>query len=179
MPSVKKNIFIEFPCILIALLPFFLITGPFLSDLSVVLVSLFFLYNTIKEKDRTHGLCRLIAGYSWPWKSQKNKAEMDITIDGVNLQWNSTNEDWILSKNAVNEVGCIHTTQGYDLNYAGIIIGHDIGYDPSIDNIVIYKENYFDKNGKHGVEDLSKLKTFIIISIILIIFYLVINYFRS
>jgi len=118
--------------------------------------------NTIKEKDRTHGLCRLIAGYSWPWKSQKNKAEMDITIDGVNLQWNSTNEDWILSKNAVNEVGCIHTTQGYDLNYAGIIIGHDIGYDPSIDNIVIYKENYFDKNGKHGVEDLSKLKTFII-----------------
>ncbi len=73
----------------------------------------------INEKERQIGLSRLIAGYSWPWVSRKDEAAYDIVIDDVQLRWNSTSTDWINKQNSHIEVGCIHTTQGYDLNYAG------------------------------------------------------------
>ncbi len=51
MLSFKDKILITFPSLLIALIPFFLITGPFLSDLSVVLVIIFFLTNMVLNKE--------------------------------------------------------------------------------------------------------------------------------
>jgi len=65
------------------------------------------------------------------------------------------------SENSINEVGCIHTTQGYDLNYAGVIFGKEITYDKEKNEIVILKENYFDINGKNSIVDPSELKNFI------------------
>lgn len=104
----------------------------------------------IKEKE--HGLCRTISGYSWKWLSAKNDIP-DITIDGVDLYWNRTNQDWINSTKQMTEMGCIHTTQGYDLNYSGIIFGTDITYNEQSQKIEIIKENYFDRNGKVGISD--------------------------
>jgi hypothetical protein len=83
----------------------------------------------IKMRDQESGLSRLIAGFSWDWISKKDKTLKDIKIGDCQLMWNGTADDWINSKNAVNEVGCIHTVQGYDLNYSGIIFGHEISYD--------------------------------------------------
>lgn len=116
----------------------------------------------IKLRDKENGLSRLVAGYSWPWISNKNKELFDIIIDSVELKWNSVANDWVNSSNSVNEVGCIHTTQGYDLNYAGIIFGNEITYDKTKNEIVIIKENYFDKNGKQSINDPEELKDFII-----------------
>ncbi len=116
----------------------------------------------IKKKDSIHGLSRLIAGFSWPWISQNDRALFDIKIDEYQLRWNGTTEDWINTPSAVNEVGCIHTTQGYDLNYAGIIFGNEISYDRDKNEIVILKENYFDRNGKQSISDPEVLKGFII-----------------
>ncbi|MNY23686.1 hypothetical protein D3C86_1573620 [compost metagenome] len=48
------------------------------------------------------------------------------------------------------------------MNYAGIIFGHEISYDELNDEIVIYKENYFDKNGKNTVKDPKRLKSYIL-----------------
>ena len=56
---------------------------------------------------------------------------------------------------------CIHTTQAYDLNYAGIIFGNEITYDKTKNEIVILKENYFDRNGQVGISDINDLKGFI------------------
>lgn len=117
---------------------------------------------TIKTKEKEVGLSRMIAGYSWEWVS-KNKQELfDIEIDGIKLKWNTTNTDWINSANAIDEVGCIHTTQGYDLNYAGIIFGHEIGFNKDKNEIVIYDENYYDRNGKQSIKDADELKSFIL-----------------
>jgi DUF2075 family protein/phage repressor protein C with HTH and peptisase S24 domain/predicted GIY-YIG superfamily endonuclease len=115
----------------------------------------------IKQRNEENGLSRLIAGYSWPWISKNDKNKFDIKIDNVELMWNSSSDDWINSVNSVNEVGCIHTTQGYDLNYAGIIFGNEISYDKTKDEIVILKDNYFDKNGKNSIKDLAELAAFI------------------
>lgn len=116
----------------------------------------------IQAYDKQYGLSRLVAGYAWPWKSQNDKTVFDIEIEDVKLRWNSTNIDWINTENSINEVGCIHTTQGYDLNYTGIILGPEITFNPIKNEIVIIKENYFDKNGKQSITDPEELKQFII-----------------
>ena len=53
----------------------------------------------------------------------------DIDIDGNKYIWNSQPVDWINSENSINEIGSIHTTQGFDLNYTGLIIGNELKYD--------------------------------------------------
>ncbi|WP_409524203.1 DNA/RNA helicase domain-containing protein [Nitrincola sp. MINF-07-Sa-05] len=118
--------------------------------------------NTLNEKERQVGLSRMIAGYSWPWVSKRDVDAYDIVIGGVHLRWNSTNTDWINKENSHKEVGCIHTTQGYDLNYAGIIFGEEIRYDPQSQSIVIVKGNYHDRTGRQGIEDPAELKQYII-----------------
>ena len=120
------------------------------------------LVNEIKQRDEEYNLSRLVAGYSWEWISKKNKDLFDIKIDNVNLKWNSVSNDWVNSKNSVNEVGCIHTTQGYDLNYAGIVFGNEITYDKVNNEILILQDNYHDKNGKQTIKDPKELKDFII-----------------
>ena len=108
--------------------------------------------NQITLRNDESGLSRLIAGYSWEWISKKNRYAFDIKINNIELKWNGTSSDWINSKNSINEVGCIHTTQGYDLNYAGVIFGNEISYDKSKDEIVIFEKKYFDKNGKQAIK---------------------------
>ncbi len=116
----------------------------------------------IKKRNKESGLSRLIAGYSWEWKSKKDSNLFDINIEGVQLKWNGTANDWINSENSINEVGCIHTTQGYDLNYSGIIFGNEISYCPVDKKIIIKEENYFDKNGKQSIKSPEELKVFIV-----------------
>lgn len=126
------------------------------------------LYTEFEKKENKFGLCRLVAGYSWPWQSdpkRKPKPDLDaidIEIEGVKLQWNSTHKDWVNSKNAFKEVGCIHTTQGYDLNYTAVIFGREIDYNLVTDEIEINPSLYFDINGKKSISDIKDLKAYII-----------------
>jgi len=124
------------------------------------------LFNDIKEKNKKYGLSRVVAGYAWPWHTKPgNKSKIqdyDIEIDGYKAVWNSTVKDWINSPNAINEVGCIHTVQGYGLNYTGVIIGPEFGYDFNKKTFFIDKKKYFDKNGRNGIADPNELEKYII-----------------
>lgn len=107
------------------------------------------LLSIIRDRDQRYGLARLVAGFAWDWTSKKNKSASDIFLgEGVELQWNSQATDWINSPKAPNEVGSIHTVQGYDLNYAGVIIGGDLRYDLENERLYVDRGNYFDKKGK-------------------------------
>lgn len=116
----------------------------------------------ISKRNKEYGLSRMIAGYSWKWASKANPKQYDMEIEGHKLRWNSTNIDWINTQNSINEVGCIHTTQGYDLNYGGIIFGDEIGYDPIKEEIIIDKNKYEDKNGKNSIKEERELKKYIL-----------------
>lgn len=120
------------------------------------------LYCELGKKEELFGLSRLVAGYSWPWSSKNDKSAIDIEIDGLQFQWNQTDKDWVNSPNAFSEVGCIHTTQGYDLNYTGVILGREINYDKKTGEIVIDPKMYFDQNGKKGINEIDDLKAYII-----------------
>ncbi len=120
------------------------------------------LYKELSNREEKFGLCRLVAGYSWPWASKENKSAIDIEIEGLQFQWNQTDKDWINSTNAFKEIGCIHTTQGYDLNYTGVIFGKEINYNKVTDEIEINAKLYFDQNGKKGISNPADLKAYII-----------------
>ena len=107
-------------------------------------------------RESENGLTRMLAGYAWPWVSKKDRTLKDIEIQGVQRMWNHCTEGWVHTTEAINEVGCIHSIQGYDLNYAFVILGKDIGYDKETKSIVVHPENYYDENGKRtaGYKDL-------------------------
>gem|GEM_PF-192364 len=99
-------------------------------------------------KENEVGLSRMLAGYAWPWISKNDQALKDIEIQDVKRMWNHCTEGWVHTAEAIDEVGCIHSIQGYDLNYAFVILGKDIGYDKAAGKIIVRPECYFDKNGK-------------------------------
>lgn len=101
-------------------------------------------------RDREHGLSRLVAGYAWPWRSKNDKSAYDIELAGERLRWNSTQRDWINTPGSVEEVGSIHTVQGYDLNFVAVIVGPDLRYDTEQQKIVFDRANYHDKKGREN-----------------------------
>jgi DUF2075 family protein/DNA replication protein DnaC len=122
------------------------------------------LVSEIKRKDSEVGLSRVVAGYAWPWhtKGKNSDKDYDIEIGETKLVWNSTAHDWVNSPNAINEVGCIHTIQGYDLNYVGVIIGPELKFNNETQEFYIDKDHYFDANGHAGVSDPKELKRYIV-----------------
>lgn len=118
--------------------------------------------NAILSQDQEHGLSRIVAWYARKWRSQDNSNEYDIEIDGTKMVWNTTNTDWVNSKNAVNEIGCIHTVQWYDLNYVWVILWEELSYNKETWEFVINRSKYYDKKWKMWVTDEYELKRYII-----------------
>lgn len=70
--------------------------------------------------------------------------------------WNRTDRDWINSRTALEEVGCIHTSQGYDLNYAGVIIGPELRWDAAEQRAVFVRSSCHDQNGQRNNKALGQ-----------------------
>ncbi len=95
------------------------------------------LHTAITEKNRINNKSRMVAGYCWDWKSKRNPLDYDITIpvttpgSDFKMRWNLTKDGsaWIIAEESVNEIGCIHTCQGLELDYVGVIVGTDIRYE--------------------------------------------------
>ncbi|WP_279365694.1 DNA/RNA helicase domain-containing protein [Microbacterium testaceum] len=109
----------------------------------------------ILAREREVGLARLVAGYAWDWKTRGNEPGFDFEIEGTQFTWNRTDKDWINAPTSIDEVGSIHTVQGYDLNYAGVIVGEDLRFDEATQQMVVNRASYRDRKGK---ENLSKLQ---------------------
>ncbi len=85
----------------------------------------------ICEKNKGRNKSRLLAGYCWNWITEgKNKSDVyDIQIGDFKMSWNLGNTaTWAIDEESVNEIGCIHTAQGLEFEYAGVIIGDDMIY---------------------------------------------------
>lgn len=85
----------------------------------------------IMERNRTTNRARILAGYCWNWnkKEAKNTDYHDIKIGDFEMSWNlDGGEPFAVADTSVNEIGCIHTSQGLEFDYVGVIIGEDIRY---------------------------------------------------
>jgi len=86
------------------------------------------LHRWIREKNKEKNKARMNAGYCWDWISQKQPGLRDIVIGNYQATWNLTahGQAWIIQPDSVSEVGCIHTCQGLELDYVGVIVGEDL-----------------------------------------------------
>ncbi len=88
------------------------------------------LRDLIFEKNKINNKARLVAGYCWNWISKANNSLMDIQIPeyDFSMKWNLDTDGslWIQAPNSVTEIGCIHTCQGLEVDYIGVIIGKDL-----------------------------------------------------
>lgn len=85
----------------------------------------------IIERNRVHNRARILAGYCWAWiKAGQNNTDVhDIKIGDFGMSWNLGNTTtFAIDETSVNEVGCIHTSQGLEFDYAGVIIEDDMRY---------------------------------------------------
>ena len=90
--------------------------------------------NAIEEKNKINNKSRIVAGYCWEWpKDNRNNPNYnDIKIPEYNFEmsWNLDGGDiFALGEKTVKQAGCIHTTQGLEFDYVGVIIGNDMRYD--------------------------------------------------
>jgi len=86
------------------------------------------LHNIIREKNKEKNKARLVAGYCWKWISKRNPQLKDIVINDYRATWNldTDGQAWLIKPDSVSEVGCIHTCQGLELDYVGVIVGTDL-----------------------------------------------------
>jgi DUF2075 family protein len=92
------------------------------------------LQTLIEDRNKENNKSRMVAGYCWDWVSKKrNSSDLDIQFPefGFQAKWNldTPNDAWIIRVDSVKEVGCIHTCQGLELDYVGVIIGPDLVFE--------------------------------------------------
>ena len=78
------------------------------------------------------GKARILAGYCWEWEKagRSNPKHNDIEIGEFKMSWNlDANDPYAISKGSIDQIGCIHTTQGLEFDYVGVIIGEDLRYE--------------------------------------------------
>ncbi|RZA30777.1 MAG: DUF2075 domain-containing protein, partial [Proteobacteria bacterium] len=81
------------------------------------------------EAQNAQNRARVVAGYCWPWNSKKDSKASDIVIgETYSRQWNLDQDGslWIMAAHSIAQVGCIHTCQGLEVDYIGVIIGPDL-----------------------------------------------------
>ncbi|MBI1316540.1 DUF2075 domain-containing protein [bacterium] len=92
------------------------------------------LREAIEAKNKERNSARLVAGYCWDWKSKRDPSAFDIVAPEFDfaMQWNMADDGslWMIKPNSVTEVGCIHTCQGLELDYVGVILGPDLVMGP-------------------------------------------------
>lgn len=87
-------------------------------------------FELIKEKNKINNKSRMLAGYCWDWKSKNDLSINDIEIGNFKMQWNfKSTYTWAIDENSIDQVGCIHTSQGLEFDYVGLIIGNDLRYE--------------------------------------------------
>ncbi len=86
----------------------------------------------VEQNIRSQNRARILAGYCWEWiKDGKNRSDVhDIQIDDFEMSWNLGNTStYAIDESSIDEIGCIHTAQGLEFDYVGVIIGDDMRFE--------------------------------------------------
>ena len=118
-------------------------------------------FNKIKELGNKGFKARMLAGYAWRWTAQNegnsNAEIFDVHIEehDFKMPWNSRaiSTTWAIDDNGLEQIGCIHTSQGLEFDYVGILIGNDLKYDPKKEEIYASYKDYYDQKGKNGLKN--------------------------
>lgn len=112
------------------------------------------LHHAIEQKNEQEGLSRVVAGYCWDWDTdhQDDPDYVDVQIGDYGRSWNlQAGDPWAIDEGSIDEVGCIHTCQGLEFEYVGVIIGPDLRLED--DNLVTdTRERAGQDSSVHGMK---------------------------
>lgn len=99
------------------------------------------LREALREKNAINNKSRMTAGYCYDWDVKKGRGDYDIILpDGFKAKWNLAGDKiFAINPNSFEQVGCIHTVQGLEFDYVGVLIGQDLRYDQSSGRIITDK----------------------------------------
>ena len=94
--------------------------------------------DALREKNAVDNKARMVAGYCYDWNVKNRRGDVDIELPGgFQAKWNLENDKiWAINPRSFEEVGCIHTAQGLEFDYVGVLIGKDLRYDRSTGRVV-------------------------------------------
>jgi len=117
-------------------------------------------YGHIRQKVNEGYKARMLAGYAWNWTDAKegnpNGEIEDVIIQEhqFKMPWNGRAlSTWAIDERGIEQIGCVHTSQGLEFDYIGVIIGNDLKYDPHAKRIYADYEEYKDRLGKRGLKN--------------------------
>lgn len=96
------------------------------------------LRNELREINRVNNKARIVAGYCYDWNVKNKRGDDDVVLkNGFKAQWNLENDKiWAINPKSFEQIGCIHTAQGLEFDYVGVLIGRDLRYNPLSGRIV-------------------------------------------
>lgn len=106
----------------------------------------------------TNNKSRMLAGYCWDWVSKKDSMINDINLQDntFSMKWNLSTDIYAISSNSINEIGCIHTSQGLEFEYVGVIIGDDLTiHDGKI--ATDYRKRALTDQSLKGIKQIAKI----------------------
>jgi len=124
------------------------------------------LYAKISKMNEEGQKARMLAGFAWKWSEDQNANVDDVSIPECNfsMPWNSHKhrEEWAIRDDMAGQIGCIHTSQGLEFDYVGVIVGNDLKYDPATGKVYASYNEYKDTGGKKGLKnDPERLSLFV------------------
>lgn len=127
------------------------------------------MYEMLKKKNDEFGQCRVLSTYDFPYRLDGKTYY--VTCDDFKLRWDmyapKATLPWSERDDTIDEVGSVYTVQGFDLNYAAVILGRSVGYDKANDCIKLRPELYDDHAGftkKKNISDADAVKQKIIMN---------------
>lgn len=88
------------------------------------------MFDAIYQKNKQGNSARVLAGYCWNWVSKNDNSKFDIEIGNFKKQWNlSSDKHYMIGSDSIEQIGCIHTSQGLESDYIGVIIGDDLRFE--------------------------------------------------
>lgn len=122
------------------------------------------LFNKIQQQNQLDNkTARLCAGWCWPWSNKQidpdtGDLKKEVVIGEFKMPWETRKgqcpriepykssyapdtNSWMSHPMGINQIGCIHTAQGFEFDYVGVIIGPDMVYDKDNDCLKCLREN--------------------------------------
>lgn len=112
----------------------------------------------VRAKNHAGFRARMLAGYAWNWSSEGNTngqiEDVQIPEHSFSMPWNgrAISETWAVHSDGEGQVGCVHTSQGLEFDYVGVLVGKDLQYDPAHDGLWASWNDYKDTTGKKGLK---------------------------
>lgn len=114
------------------------------------------MYNQlVKQNDVSGQTARIMAGFCWPWSKDVVNGDLvkDVQIGDFAMPWETSDGvpyaqltkkypkwyEWAYKPLGIEQVGCIYTAQGFEFDYAGVIIGGDLKYNTQLGKVITDK----------------------------------------